>query len=140
MLRFVEQFLLKQGLDYTIIDNHNDAIKRIKEYFKLEERSVPKIKASRIKNYTLNPEKRMITYNKNEIYLRKKEFELIYFMFLNRGAIIDRNTILEKVWGLQSNPFTNTVDVHMSHLRKKLIKNNIDIIKTIHGVGYKLQV
>lgn len=140
MLKFIEQFLSKQGLDYQIVNNHNDALERIKECFKLEERSVPKIKPLRIKEYTLYPEFQKLRYKKIDVPLRKKEFELIHFMLLNNGAIIGRNTILERVWGLQSNPFTNTVDVHMSHLRKKLRESGINIIKTIHSVGYKLEI
>lgn len=140
MLRFIEQLLLKQGLDCRVVENHNDALERIKECFKLEERSVPKIKPLRMKGYELHPETQTLIYKKNEISLRKKEFELLYFMLLNNGAIIDRNTILERVWGVKSNPFTNTVDVHMSHLRKKLAEGSINIIKTIHSIGYKLEI
>jgi DNA-binding response OmpR family regulator len=140
MLKFIEQFLLKQGLDFKIVNSHQDAIDKIQECFKVEERSIVKIKPLRVRGFILNPENRILSYKKIKILLRKKEFELFHFMLLNHGAIIDRNTILERVWGQNSNPFTNTVDVHMSHLRKKLMANNIDVIKTVHSAGYKLEI
>jgi len=130
MFKFVEQFLLKQGLDYEVVKTSSNSL----------EKSVPKIKPLKVKGYALYPETRTFIYRGNTIFLRKKEFELLYFMLLNRRTIIDRNTILERVWGVKSNPFTNTVDVHMSHLRRKLAQHSIEIIKTIHSVGYKLEV
>jgi len=99
-----------------------------------------KLRPLKIKGYKLYPGEQKLVYGNIQVTLRKREFDLAHFMLLNHGLIIDRTTILDRVWGLQSNPFTNTVDVHMSHLRKKLVKNNIDILKTIHGVGYKLEI
>jgi len=99
-----------------------------------------KVKPLKVKGYKLYPGEQKLVYKNIEVGLRKREFDLVHFMLINHGSIMDRNMILDRVWGLQSNPFTNTVDVHMSHLRKKLIKNNIDILKTIHGVGYKLEI
>ncbi|MCD6110036.1 winged helix-turn-helix transcriptional regulator [bacterium] len=130
MLKFIERFLLKQGLNYQVVKNADDIL----------ERSISKIKPLRIKGYSLYPEIQSLVYKKNKIFFRKKEFELLHFMLLNHGVVIDRNTILERVWGVRSNPFTNTVDVHMSYLRKKLAEKSIIIIKTIHGVGYKLEI
>lgn len=140
MLKFIEQFILKHGLDCKILEDHTDAINQIQKCFQMEKRSVPVVKKLRIKGYMLNPEKRLLKYKGIKIFFRKKEFELIHFMFINNETVIDRNTILERVWGVGSNPFTNTVDVHMSHLRRKLARNNIHIIKTVHGAGYKLEI
>ncbi|MBU1673742.1 winged helix-turn-helix domain-containing protein, partial [Patescibacteria group bacterium] len=48
--------------------------------------------------------------------------------------------ILEHVWDLTTDPFTNTVDVHMRHLRKKVDeKFKKKLIKTVHGSGYKIE-
>ncbi|MBA4336527.1 hypothetical protein C0416_02005 [bacterium] len=99
-----------------------------------------KVKPLKVKGYKLDPGEQKLIYGDIEVNLRRREFDLVHFMLINHGSIIDRNTILDRVWGLQSNPFTNTVDVHMSHLRRKLVKNNIDILKTIHGVGYRLEI
>lgn len=140
MLKFIEQFISKHGLDCKILKDQADAIKQIQKCFQMEERSVPVVKKIRINGYMLNPEKRILKYKGTMVFFRKKEFELLHFMFINKGTVIDRNTILERVWRFGSNPFTNTVDVHMSHLRRKLAKNNINIIKTVHGAGYKLEV
>ncbi len=140
MMKTVEKFFLKKGLEYKIFEDDDEAIKRIKESLKLEEKSALKIKSIRINGYILNPGNQKLSHKSKKIILTRKEFEFLHFMFLNRKSVIDRNTILERVWGLQSNPFTNTVDVHVSHLRKKLIQSGMDIIKTVYGVGYKLEI
>jgi DNA-binding response OmpR family regulator len=49
--------------------------------------------------------------------------------------------ILEHVWDMNADPFTNTVDVHIRFLRQKIDEgHNIKLIKTVHGYGYKIEV
>jgi len=136
MLKFIEQFLSNQGLDFRVLESQNEAL----ECFSGKRKALRSIKPIKIKNYLLNPDNQSLTIHGIEIFLRKKEFNLLHFMLINNGSVIDRTTILERVWGVKSNPFTNTVDVHMSHLRKKLVEKNINIIKTVHSVGYKLEI
>ena len=140
MLRFIQQILMNQGLDCKVVKTHNEAMQKVNECFGNKKRFISKTKPLRVKGYILNADDKSLFAHGEKIFLRKKEFELMQFMLLNHGAVLDRNTILERVWDNKSNPFTNTVDVHMSHLRKKLVAHNINIIKTIHGAGYKLEI
>lgn len=140
MLRFVEQFLAKQGVDYRIIRDPIEAMRRIRTNARHQGVDLPRIKPITIHGFRLDPEVRTVYYKEHAIHLRKKAFSLFYFLLLNHGTVIDRTTLLERVWGAQSNPFTNTVDVHLSHLRKKLLAHGIDVIKTVHGVGYALEI
>ncbi|MCL2474949.1 MAG: response regulator transcription factor [Chloroflexi bacterium] len=77
--------------------------------------------------------------NNHEITLRSKEFDLLYYMMLNKGLALSRDTILERVWGFEYPGDTRTVDVHMRWLREKIEQNPQNPVRllTIRGVGYK---
>lgn len=78
-----------------------------------------------------------VKYKNETIYLRHKEFSLLHFLMLNKGRVLSRNTILENVWDRNANIFTNTVDVHVSQLRKKLEhQTDQKYIHTIPCTGY----
>lgn len=87
----------------------------------------------------VNPQTKEVIRAGIKIKLRKKEFELLEFLVKNKEIVFNRNTILEFVWDYNANAFTNTVDVHIKHLREKIDKGfKKSLIKTVHGVGYKI--
>jgi len=69
------------------------------------------------------------------IELRPKEFDLLAYLMQNRGAVLSRDVLLERVWGYDYAGGTRTVDVHVAQLRRKL--GRPDLIRTIRGSGYK---
>lgn len=81
----------------------------------------------------------VVLFKKCVIPLRNKEFSLLHFMMMNVGKVLSRTMILEHVWDRNSDLLTNTVDVHISQLRKK-IDNRSDekYIHTIPCMGYLL--
>lgn len=85
----------------------------------------------------LNLITRVITTPKAQIKLTDKEFDLLKFFLDNRGTIISKETICEKVWNLPFTPQTNIVEAAVKNLRKKL-EEIIEqkFIKTIYGEGY----
>lgn len=98
---------------------------------------IPRIKPLKVADVVMDPEKFKIHIKNKKIVLSKKEFELFQFLILNKEKIISRQTILDNVWGAHYNPFTNTVDVHVSTLKKKIQSQDKLMLKTIHGTGYK---
>jgi DNA-binding response OmpR family regulator len=70
-----------------------------------------------------------------EVDLRPKEFDLLAYLMENRGAVLSRDLLLERVWGYDYAGGTRTVDVHVAQLRRKL--GRPDLIRTIRGAGYK---
>lgn len=76
-----------------------------------------------------------------KIDLTLKEFELLKLLALNKGKVLSRNYLLDKIWGYEYFGETRTVDVHIRHLRKKIEDNDKmpKYIETIRGVGYKLR-
>jgi two-component system, OmpR family, alkaline phosphatase synthesis response regulator PhoP len=69
------------------------------------------------------------------VELRPKEFELLAYLIQNRGVVVSRELLLERVWGFDYAGGTRTVDVHVAQLRRKL--GRPDLIQTIRGAGYK---
>ena len=69
--------------------------------------------------------------------LTLKEFELLRYLLENRGTVLSREKILEKIWGYEIYGETRTVDVHIRTLRQKLGKSG-SLIETVRGVGYRI--
>ncbi|MDU6340539.1 MAG: response regulator transcription factor [Clostridium sp.] len=86
-----------------------------------------------------NFEKREIRIKGKKIDLTLKEFELLEMLIKNRGKILRREMLLDKIWGYEYIGETRTVDVHIRYLRKKIEDDdkNPKFIETIRGVGYR---
>jgi DNA-binding response OmpR family regulator len=69
------------------------------------------------------------------VELRPKEFDLLAYLMQNRGVVVSRELLLERVWGFDYVGGTRTVDVHVAQLRRKL--GRPELIQTIRGSGYK---
>ena len=72
--------------------------------------------------------------------LTQKEFDLAVCLFQNPAKLLDRDHLLNKVWGSQAHPDTRTVDTHISRLRKKLVLNGAKgwKLSPVYGIGYRL--
>jgi DNA-binding response OmpR family regulator len=79
---------------------------------------------------------------KTEIYLSAREFAMLRLMAESPGEPVTRERFLDSVWGYGAFPTTRTVDNHIAGLRAKLepAPNEPRWIKTLHGVGYKLEL
>ncbi|AYE33143.1 response regulator transcription factor [Clostridium septicum] len=90
-------------------------------------------------NLYVNFERREVFIENKKIDLTLKEFELLDILIKNRGKILTRDTLLDKIWGYEYIGETRTVDVHIRYLRKKieLDDKKPKFIETIRGVGYR---
>lgn len=80
---------------------------------------------------------RTVTRNGQPIELQHQEFKLLEYLMQNAGRIVTRTMLLEKVWGLNFDPGTNVVELHMSRLRSKVDRGfAAELIHTIRGSGY----
>lgn len=91
------------------------------------------------KEMYINFERREVNILDKKIDLTLKEFELLEILVKNRGKILTRETLLDKIWGYEYVGETRTVDVHIRYLRKKIEVDdkNPKFIETIRGVGYR---
>ena len=90
-----------------------------------------------IDNLYVCPSKHIVKVDDEEIILTLKEFEMLCLLLRNRGIVLTRDQMLNKVWGYSFDGESRTVDVHIRTLRQKLGTAG-DVIKTIRGVGYKI--
>jgi two-component system OmpR family response regulator len=89
-------------------------------------------------NISINTATRVVTYKSKELSLTLKEFMVLEYLVRNQNKPITRDTLYSHAWDFADSSFSNTVDVHIKNLRKKL-KDNGKIIQTIRGVGYKIE-
>lgn len=85
----------------------------------------------------LDIERRAVKRCNRWIGLRNKEYSLLEFFIINRGRVLSRNSILEHVWDRNADLASNTVDVHVNRLRRKIDDRFRDkLIHTVYCIGY----
>ena len=89
---------------------------------------------------TINFDTRTVIKDGKEIMLKRKEFEVLSYLYKNKGVVFTRQQLLNQVWGYEDYSDTRTVDVHIRRLRANLgdDKEN-SVIETVFGVGYVLR-
>ena len=89
---------------------------------------------------SLNPDTREVTRGDRRIELTNREFELLEYLMRNERLVISRERLLEEVWGYDPMALTNTIDVFISNLRRKLeAEGEPRILHTKRGAGYVLR-
>ncbi len=80
-----------------------------------------------------------VTRDGQSVDLTAKEFDLLVMLMKHHGKVLTRDTLLDKVWGVEYFGDTRTVDVHVRYLRQKIEKDpdSPQFIQTVRGVGYK---
>lgn len=85
----------------------------------------------------IDKQKREVTIGDRAINMRTKEFDLLSTMAENFEIVLTREQLLELVWGYEFYGETRTVDVHVQHVRQKIVDSGLQV-QTVRGVGYKL--
>jgi len=90
-------------------------------------------------NNSIDFDKHEVIKSEEKVDLTLKEFELLEVLIKNKGRVMTRDFLLDKVWGYEYIGETRTVDVHIRHLRKKIEDDdkNPKYIETIRGIGYR---
>jgi two-component system OmpR family response regulator len=110
------------------ITRHHDAI-------------APSINRLVVGDITLDKAKHTVERNGQRIELRRKEFALLECLMSHAGTVVTRSLLTSYAWNDDDDTWTNTVDVHIKYLRDKIDRPfGQRLIKTVHGLGYKLEV
>lgn len=90
-------------------------------------------------NVSIDFNKHEVMKNGEKVELTLKEFELLQILIKNRGRVLTRDLLLDKIWGYEFIGETRTIDVHIRYLRKKIEDDdkNPKFIETIRGIGYR---
>ncbi|MDR2936979.1 MAG: response regulator transcription factor [Rikenellaceae bacterium] len=94
----------------------------------------------RIADLELDDDTKTVTRDGRQISLTSKEYRLLHYLITNQRRVLSREQILEKVWDVEFDMGTNTVDVYINYLRNKMDKNfPAKLIHTVIGMGYVMK-
>jgi two-component system, OmpR family, alkaline phosphatase synthesis response regulator PhoP len=115
---------------------------RVKAIFRRTANLIPKENDNNILshlNIRIDCERREVFKNDKKLEMTLKEFELLKLLVQNKGKVLSRDILLEKIWGFDYFGETRTVDVHIRYLRQKIEDNDSSpiYIETVRGIGYK---
>jgi two-component system response regulator MprA len=93
-----------------------------------------------VADLTLNPDTHEVARGDRDIELTQREFELLEYLMRNERIVVPRQRLLEEVWGYDPFATTNTIEVFVSNLRRKLeAGGEARLLHTIRGAGYVLR-
>lgn len=91
----------------------------------------------KIKSITINPQTREVRDNNELIDLTFKEYELLIYLIEHDSRVVNREELLNRIWGYEYDGETRTLDSHIRTLRQKLGNVGTNCIKTVRSVGYR---
>lgn len=109
---------------------------RIKAILRRLNRPTTPERSVKIGPLTIDADRRLVKFEKRDISLTAKEFDLLYYLAKNKSLVLTRDKLLAAVWGYDYIGDTRTVDVHINQVRSKL--GDTCPIVTVWGVGYKI--
>jgi two-component system response regulator CpxR len=89
-----------------------------------------------VNGVALDPAKRSVQVDGQEVEVTTFEFDILEMLMRAAGRVLSRDALMENLYNRKSTPFDRSVDMHVSHLRRKLESERVRI-KTIRGVGYQ---
>jgi DNA-binding response OmpR family regulator len=120
-------------------------VRLVREEMANEEKSEPvaALPAERLvfNDLVIDLGRREMSYRQRTFHLKPKEFDLLVFLARNRGMVLSRDLILERVWGWDYDGGSRTVDVHVRWLREKIEADPSapTRIVTVRGIGYRFE-
>lgn len=124
-----------------------ELVARVKSHIQIHERLLEQKEEQRdrnlrIKNLEIHPKARRVYLNGEEMNLANKEFELLLFLAENPNIVFSKDTLFDRIWGMDAIGNTATVTVHVNRLREKLEKDGTtpQFIETVWGAGYRFKV
>lgn len=129
--------LNKGGDDYiTKPISTTKLISRIKAVLRRFENNEEFTNSLEVHDLKIDKDRYIVTQGEEEFHLPRKEFELLFFLASRKGKVMDRQTLLNQVWGDNIYVVDRTIDVHVRKIREKL---GDEYIETVKGVGYRFK-
>ena len=117
--------------------NPRELVARIRAILRrFEPRSATPANRIETNGIALDPGAREVFAHGKRIELTTFEFDILEMLMRSAGRVLSRDALMENFYNRKATPFDRSIDMHISHLRKKL-EGGDDLIKTIRGVGYQ---
>jgi two-component system response regulator CpxR len=117
--------------------NPHELVARIKAIFRrLEPRSVQQSSRLEVNGVVLDPASRAVTVDGRKVEFTTIEFDILELLMRAAGRVLSRDAIVESLYDRKASGFDQSVNVHISHIRRKLEFGRL-LIKTVRGVGYQ---
>ncbi len=136
------------GADDYIVKpfNPTEMVARVQAHIRIHERllsdgaeNTGKTEEIAFEDLTISVPHRRVTIRGKEIILKNREYELLLFLASNPGIVFSKDTLFDRIWGMDAAGDTATVMVHINRIREKIEKNpqKPEYILTVWGAGYK---
>lgn len=124
------------GDDYIVKPfEFSELVARIRALLRRPKETLPTILLSG--DLSLDTTQQKVMLGEKEIVLTLREFQLLEYFLRNKNKVLSRGEILDHVWDMTNDAFSNSVDVHVKNLRKKLKGDYAKHIETVRGIGYR---
>ena len=131
-----DDYVIKPFRIRELISRINNVLRRYKTDTNVKDNII------KVKNISIDLDKMSVLKDNKEIVLTALEFKIVSLLFTNIGRIVTREQILDRIWDVAGNFVNdNTLTVYIKRIREKLEENaqEPEIIKTIRGIGYKIE-
>jgi len=116
--------------------NSRELVARIRAILRRQEHPSSQAGPLEVNGVRIDPGSREATVNGRKVELTTFEFDILELLMRSAGHVISRDDLMEHLYNRKSTPYDRSVDMHVSHLRKKL-ETGHPLIKTIRGAGYQ---
>lgn len=129
---------LELGADDYLVKpfNPRELVARIRAILRRTETRGSELDRLEVNGVSLDPGSREVTVEGQRVELTTLEFDVLELLMRAAGRGLSRDDLMEAIYNRKSSPFERSVDMHISHLRKKLERGRT-LIKTVRGVGYQ---
>ncbi len=104
-----------------------------------QKQEIPDETKLKYRDLAIDLESYRVWIQEKEISLTVTEFKLLLELLQNKGRVLTRDQLLDRVWGYQFDGYARTVDTHVRRLRQKLGDEYADAIETVRGIGYRFK-
>ncbi|MBQ5441355.1 MAG: response regulator transcription factor [Firmicutes bacterium] len=133
--------ILKMGADDYLVKpfNYDEFLVRVEALLR-RSKAVPDMRKLKFRDIEISPDNHEVAVNGTVVDLTRKEYEILELLVKHPKKVFTKENLFESVWNEQYFPEDNTVNVHVSNIRKKLAAAGgaDDYIQTVWGIGFKL--
>ena len=116
--------------------NPRELLARIRAILRRSDAALPPPSKLEVNGVVIDPGTREVYLDRKRIEVTTLEFDILEMLMRSAGRVLSRDALMESMYNRKATPFDRSIDMHVSHLRKKL-ESERTLIKTVRGVGYQ---